>query len=142
MTNSEIDSEIQELQDRIGKIRKLRLLREQAETLETGRLPETDIPETINDITNLICNHFKISPRSIFSRERTEKISIPRQIIFYIGRSLNFTHDSIAECFKRDHGTVIHGCKTIEDKMATEPAFKDLVEHLKNSFDVMNAKNT
>jgi len=52
----------------------------------------------------------------------------------YLSRKLtNQTLNSIGEAFGgRDHGTVLHACKLVEDRMEVDSNVRDLVQHLIN----------
>ena len=136
MENAEIDLEIEILQTRICKIRKLRQLQQQIKIIEFGKLPDDSVLEIIQGISIIVCEHFNISPELLFSKRRTENITLPRQVVFYIAREFNLTLEAIGKEFGKDHGTVLYGCRHIKEKMSVEPEFKQLVEDLQNRFNL------
>lgn len=74
--------------------------------------------------------HLKIS--DLTGPRRPNKIAVPRQIAMYLCRNLtNLSLKEIGEIFGgRDHGTVIHACNTVENRMDIEPAFLESVRAL------------
>jgi len=74
--------------------------------------------------------HLKIS--DLTGPRRPNKIAVPRQIAMYLCRNLtNLSLKEIGEIFGgRDHGTVIHACNTVENRMDIEPAFLESVKAL------------
>ena len=68
------------------------------------------------------------------SRCRPASIAFPRQVAMYLSREM--TKGSLMEIGEafggRDHGTVIHACKKVTDRIATEPALKEVVSRLKS----------
>ena len=68
------------------------------------------------------------------SRRRPNNIAFPRQIAMYLSRQLtNLSLKEIGQAFGgRDHGTVIHACTTVENRIELEEAVKRTVEYLRN----------
>ena len=59
---------------------------------------------------------------------------LPRQIAMYLSRKL--TNASLLEIGDKfggkDHSTVLHSIKKVEEKMSKEESFKDIVENLQS----------
>ena len=68
----------------------------------------------------------------MLSRRRPANIAFPRQVAMYLSRTL--TEHSLQEIGNafggRDHGTVIHACKTVENMMDQDNSIKYAVEYL------------
>jgi len=87
---------------------------------------------TIADIQSRVAEEFNIRVADINGRRRTAGIAHPRQLAMYLSRrcTQNSLQDIGAAFGGRDHGTVIHATKTIEDKMTSDPGLRSLVEKL------------
>ena len=87
---------------------------------------------TVNQIQNKVADYYKIRFSELVGRRRTSAIVFPRQVAMYISRTL--TSDplkSIGEAFGgRDHGTVIHACKQVENMMEQDGTVKRAVDYL------------
>ncbi|MDR2377737.1 MAG: chromosomal replication initiator protein DnaA, partial [Puniceicoccales bacterium] len=71
----------------------------------------------------------------MLSKKRPANIAFPRQVAMYLCRLI--TSQSLVEIGQtfggRDHGTVIHACKAVENMMEQDPTIKRSVEHLKQT---------
>ncbi|MBQ2378861.1 MAG: chromosomal replication initiator protein DnaA [Akkermansia sp.] len=96
----------------------------------------TNSDVTIADIQRRVAEEFNIRVADINGRRRTANIAHPRQLAMYLSRrcTQNSLQDIGAAFGGRDHGTVIHAAKTIEDKMAEDSKLRELVDRLSCSF--------
>jgi chromosomal replication initiator protein len=71
----------------------------------------------INAIGNAVANHFSIPLGDIRGKTRKKDVVLGRHIAMYMSHKiLKVTLEEIGDYFeKRDHSTVIHGVKKIED---------------------------
>jgi chromosomal replication initiator protein len=87
---------------------------------------------TIEQIQKLVADHFKISENSLRAKTRKKEIVVPRQIAIYLAK--HFTHASLKTIGLhfggRDHSTIIHACRTVENDMETDTALKTNVQNL------------
>ena len=77
---------------------------------------------SIDYIQKVVADHFDIRLADMTSTRRPKSIVVPRQIAMYLARQLtkNSLMD-IGDAFGgRDHGTVIHACSTVTQRMASE----------------------
>jgi chromosomal replication initiator protein len=67
------------------------------------------------------------------SKRRPNNIAIPRQIAMYLARTLTkHSLQDIGDAFGgRDHGTVIHACKQVDNMMEQDPTARGSIEFLK-----------
>ena len=81
----------------------------------TNRLIETGhIATVVNDVTG--CN--------ILTKTRVRSVVEARAIYYYLCRKYtNYTTAEIGETVGKDHSTVLHGLKSIEDWMRFDPNF-------------------
>ena len=87
---------------------------------------------TVDQIQKKVSDYYKIRFSELIGRRRTSSIVFPRQVAMYISRTL--TSDplkSIGDAFGgRDHGTVIHACKQVENIMEQDGSVKRGVDYL------------
>ena len=78
---------------------------------------------SIDYIQEMVCKYFDITIKDLKSSQRSNDIAFPRQIGMYLCRILtNESYPKIGEAFgKRDHTTVMHGYKKIEQDIKQNP---------------------
>jgi len=98
------------------------LLMEQAQTLLT-----------IETIQKRVADHFQIRHSDMTSKRRPNNIAIPRQVAMYLARTLTkHSLQDIGDVFGgRDHGTVIHACKAVDNMMEQDASMRSSVEFLR-----------
>ena len=99
------------------------MLMEQAQTLLT-----------IETIQKRVADHFQIRHSDMTSKRRPNNIAIPRQVAMYLARTLTkHSLQEIGDAFGgRDHGTVIHACKAVDNMMEQDGAMRGSVGFLKS----------
>lgn len=81
---------------------------------------------TLDAIQKQVCAHFMIKDSDLKSNRRDRNIARPRQIAMYLAKHLTSRSlPEIGAAFGRDHSTIIHAIRTIEDLMKTD---KDIAE--------------
>ena len=89
---------------------------------------------TIETIQKKVVDYYHLRMADMLSRRRPANIAFPRQVAMYLSRIL--TEHSLQEIGNafggRDHGTVIHACKTVENMMDQDNSIKYAVEYLKD----------
>jgi chromosomal replication initiator protein len=88
---------------------------------------------TIETIQKRVADHFQIRHSDMTSKRRPNNIAIPRQIAMYLARTLTkHSLQEIGDAFGgRDHGTVIHACKAVDNMMEQDASSRGSVEFLK-----------
>jgi chromosomal replication initiator protein len=100
------------------------------ETLLRDILEEADAKAvTIDWIQKVVAEHFDIRLADMTSHRRPASIAIPRQIAMHLARELTKASlKEIGDAFGgRDHGTVIHACKSVATKSKAEEFRRTLV---------------
>ena len=89
---------------------------------------------TIETIQKRVADHFQIRHSDMTSKRRPNNLAIPRQIAMYLARTLTkHSLQEIGDAFGgRDHGTVIHACKAVDNMMEQDATTRSSVEFLKN----------
>ncbi len=87
---------------------------------------------TIEQIQKKVADYFQIKQSDMLGRRRTNAIVFPRQIAMYICRTLTSQPlKEIGDAFGgRDHGTVIHACKQVENMVEQDVSVKRSVDYL------------
>jgi chromosomal replication initiator protein len=87
---------------------------------------------TIDIIQKKVAEHFDIRVADMTSKRRPENIAFPRQVAMYLARNLTESSlNIIGEAFGgRDHGTVLHACRLVKDRMEVDPHVRDAVKHI------------
>jgi chromosomal replication initiator protein len=84
---------------------------------------------SIDDIQKAVAEQFDVRLADMTSRRRPASIAFPRQVAMYLSRTM--TKGSLVEIGEafggRDHGTVIHACKKVCDKIRDEPGVKEVI---------------
>ncbi|WP_269523669.1 chromosomal replication initiator protein DnaA [Coraliomargarita parva] len=93
---------------------------------------ETASKVTVDQIQKKVSDYYQIRFSELVGRRRTSAIVFPRQVAMYICRTLTSEPlKSIGDAFGgRDHGTVIHACKQVENMMEQDGTVKRSVDYL------------
>lgn len=91
---------------------------------------------TISDIQSLVAAEFNIKVSDLNGRRRTANIAHPRQVAMFLARKhTQMSLQDIGAAFGgRDHGTVIHAAKTIEDKISEDIRLKETIARIASQF--------
>ena len=96
--------------------------------------PSSSKEITTDLILNIVAEHFDVSPEDIRSQRRNAEFVTPRQVYMYLCRELIETPlTNIAKTLgKKDHTTIIHGIKKIEEEMKYNEELKNKITIIKN----------
>jgi chromosomal replication initiator protein len=86
----------------------------------------------IEAIQKRVAEHFDIRLADMTSKRRPENIAFPRQVAMFLSRQMTDTSlCAIGEAFGgRDHGTVLHACRLVKDRMEVDPNVRQVVSYL------------
>ena len=87
----------------------------------------------MDNITRQVCLAYGITVAQIVDKTRKQSISFPRQVAMYLANLLipQLSLKEIAEYFKRkDHTTVLHAKKMIENQFREDMLFRSQLETL------------
>src|SRR6266513_2004341 len=86
----------------------------------------------IEIIQKRVAEHFDIRLADMTSKRRPENIAFPRQIAMFLSRQMTESSlSAIGEAFGgRDHGTVMHACKLVKDRMEVDANVRQVVRYL------------
>ena len=90
---------------------------------------------SVADIQKAVCDYFVVSLSDLKSSRRDRSIARPRQIAMYLAKEL--TSKSLPEiglAFGRDHTTILHAIRLVEDLVKSDATVAEHVTRLKRSF--------
>ena len=87
---------------------------------------------SVEYIINIVCDYFKISADQLALNTRKHQVVQARQIAMYLAKQYSkASQTAIGEqCGKKDHATVHHACKTVNDRLATDKQFKAMMAEI------------
>jgi chromosomal replication initiator protein len=87
---------------------------------------------SIDTIQRVVAEYYKLSPNDLKGKKRTQNIVLPRQISMYIAREITeYSLTEIGQTFGgRDHTTVMHACKIIEERIRSDPSMDSTIQSL------------
>ncbi|AVM54593.1 MULTISPECIES: chromosomal replication initiator protein DnaA [unclassified Capnocytophaga] len=91
---------------------------------------------TIDHIQQIIADYFSLDIESLHSKTRKRNVVQARQLAMFFSKK--YTKNSLStigsQIGQRDHATVLHACKTVENLIETDRAFKKYVSDLETKF--------
>lgn len=87
---------------------------------------------SIETIQKKVAEHFDIRLADMTSKRRPENIAFPRQVAMFLSRQMTESSlSTIGEAFGgRDHGTVLHACRLVKDRMEIDAHVRQVVSYL------------
>ena len=93
---------------------------------------ETVSKISIQNIQRHVADYYDIRVSDITGNKRPQNIAFPRQIAMFLSRELTEESlPSIGETFNRNHATILHACKAIQEKVEADPQFKMVLNQIK-----------
>ena len=147
--SSEIRSSIRELVGALNRIVSFSRIYNKTPNISETKIILKDLLNfsenkvTIDIIQSLVCKFFKISKTEMLSSRRSRYLVRPRQTAIYLTKIL--TTKSLPEIGRefsnRDHTTVIHSIKTIENLKKNDTELCSNIDNLKNQILYNNKSN-
>jgi chromosomal replication initiator protein len=102
---------------------------------------ETNI--SIDIIQRVVSSNFSLTPSDLKGKKRTKKIVSARHLAMYLARDFaEYSTNEIGQDFGgRDHTTVMHSCKMIEERKLVDPTLDATIESLKRLIKEYNVKS-
>ena len=136
-----IKSNIRELEGAFNRvIAKSKIMNTSEITIELAEDALKDIihPDKHREVTpaliiDVVAEHFGVKPEDITSKKRNSEFVLPRQVVMYLCRSmLEISLSNVGKILgKKDHTTIIHGIKKIEEDITTNEELKNKIEIIK-----------
>ncbi|MEI6696550.1 MAG: chromosomal replication initiator protein DnaA [Bacteroidota bacterium] len=93
---------------------------------------------SIDFIQKIVCDYFGIPVDRISSKTRKREVVQARQLAMYFSKKL--TKSSLAsiglQCGNKDHATVLHACRTVNNLIDTDKKYKNNVEELEKKIKI------
>ena len=87
---------------------------------------------SVDYIQKVVCDYFKVSISNMFSASRKRDIVQARQVTMYFVKK--YTELSLAQvgvhCGNKDHATVLHACRTVENLKTSDKKYRDQLEDI------------
>ncbi|MCC6953002.1 MAG: chromosomal replication initiator protein DnaA [Deltaproteobacteria bacterium] len=136
-----IDTNVRELEGALNRVVALASLRATPITLPVaeqavkGYFPDRRAEVSIESIQRIVGERYSVSLSDILGKRRTQNIAFARQVAMFLCRKLTgCSFPEIGALFGgRDHSTVIHAVRVIEERMKATAAFKGEVDTLSRS---------
>ena len=89
---------------------------------------------TLERIVQRVGGHFRVAPGQLQSSHRGRKVLLPRQVSMYLARQLTgLSLEQIGAYFGgRDHSTVLHACRKMEQALSRDPVLSGTIRQLRS----------
>ncbi|MGN1079691.1 MAG: helix-turn-helix domain-containing protein, partial [Alphaproteobacteria bacterium] len=92
---------------------------------------------TIEEIQRKVAERYNIRLSEMMSKRRERSVARPRQIAMFLAKNLTTKSlPDIGRAFNRDHTTVLHGVKAVEELREKDPAFREETDDLRRMLSV------
>lgn len=128
-----VNSNIRELEGALRRVAANAQFTGQPVTLENTRewlkdiLARQDRLVTLDNIQKTVADYFQVRVSDMLSKKRSRSIARPRQVAMSLAKGLT-THSlpEIGEAFGgRDHTTVLHACRKVQELRGLDPRFEE-----------------
>lgn len=116
-----------------NKLKPEELTIEMARDILADMISEVRKEITLDNVTQQVCNYFNLTIPQLVDKTRKQNIAFPRQIAMYLANLLipSLSLKDIAEYYKRkDHTTVLHAKRMIENQFNEDNEFRIVIEDL------------
>jgi chromosomal replication initiator protein len=103
------------------------------EELQTHFAVQVDaVRPTVERIVRRVSDYYRVEPRQLRSARRQRRLLIARQVSMYLARRLTpLSLQQIGACFGgRDHTTVLHACRKVEEAMKSDAKLSGAVRQI------------
>ena len=97
------------------------------DTLDKEQSTET----TFSSIQKVVAEHYDIRLADMTSNRRPRSIAMPRQVAMFLCRKMTrASFPDIANAFGKTHATILHACKSIDNRMDVETNLRSDIDNL------------
>lgn len=139
-----ITSNIRELEGALISLLAQSSMNKKAITLELAKqmidkfVKNTAREVSIDFIQKVVCDYFTLPIELMKSKTRKREVVQARQIAMYFSKQ--FTKSSLAtiglHCGGKDHATVLHACRTVNNLMDTDKRFRAYIDELNKKISI------
>ncbi len=84
---------------------------------------------SIDEIIKAVCSTYDVTYADILTTNRTQPLATARQVAMFLSRKLTGKSlPTVADEFKRNHTTILHGTQAIQKRIDVEPELKKTIE--------------
>lgn len=84
------------------------------------------------DVMRAVAEHFDVRLSDLTGKQRPQYIAYPRQVAMYLCRKMTrLSLPAIGTVFGRNHATVLHACRVVDDKLKADPSFEKTLATIK-----------
>ena len=84
------------------------------------------------DVMRAVAEHFDVRLGDLTGKQRPQYIAYPRQVAMYLCRKMTrLSLPAIGSAFGRNHATVLHACRVMDEKLKADPSFEKTVALIK-----------
>lgn len=138
----QVDTNIRELEGALNRLRAVSSVKDEPITVDLARqtlsllCKQSKKEVTTDKIQDIVASYYRVSSHDLLGKRRTSNIAMARHVAMFLCRSLlGRSYLEIGAIFGgRDHSTVIHACKTIEDKCSIDSKLAEEIEQIKKHF--------
>lgn len=88
---------------------------------------------TFEIIAETVASHYNMDTDLIYGKSRKREINDARQIVMYFAKKeINLSSTNIGMRLTRNHATVLHACKQIEQRLSVEKNFQSEISEIEN----------
>lgn len=89
---------------------------------------------SVEEILKSVATIFQVKMSDLKSNSRTKDVALPRQVAMFLAKELvNDSLMMIGAAFGKTHSTILHACKTIEEKLKSDERLLRQVEMARKS---------
>ncbi len=135
-----IDTNIRELEGAISKLQMISTVEKKPITADLARAAlgddgtKAEPKIQIQTIINAVTDFYGVKMTDLQSKRRQRSIALPRQLCMYLARrNTRYSLEEIGGYFGgRDHTTVMHAVRTIDDRRDTDEEFAGVIRTLED----------
>jgi chromosomal replication initiator protein len=139
-----VTSNVRELEGSLVSILAQASMNKKTITLELAKqmidkfVKNTNHEVSIDYIQKVVCDYFELNIELLKSKTRKRNVVQARQIAMYFAKSMTKSSLSSigAHCGGKDHATVLHACRTVNNLIETDKKFKASVQDLQKKISV------
>ncbi|MBR6283232.1 MAG: chromosomal replication initiator protein DnaA [Muribaculaceae bacterium] len=88
---------------------------------------------TFEFMVETIADFYNIDVDDIYGKSRKREISDARQVLMYFAKTLgNMSSTNVGMRLSRNHATVLHACKQVEQRVSIEKQFRQEIEQIRS----------
>lgn len=89
---------------------------------------------TVEKVRDVVCDFFNLTVDAISTPSRKREVVQARQIAMYLSKQMTKNSLSSIGSYigKRDHATVLHACKSVENQIETDKNFRESIREIES----------